>query len=157
MASGKPVLRRSLIPEWQAEPALRSPGLCFREPLLCSGACWDPSSPDPRPQMGRGCEPTWLEGAKGGVLCAPSSVGAGHQQDLKWTSLITAASPWASGPALFFSKCICKPGGKLDPLQLDTLPLHTILAEAQVGRKLDRSQVDRRVETKKQREQLHLD
>lgn len=32
-----------------------------------------------------------------------------------------------------------------------------LLAEAQMGRKLDKSQVDGRVETERQRGQLHLD
>lgn len=46
---------------------------------------------------------------------------------------------------------------KPDQFQLLILSLPTVSAAAQMGRKLDKSQVDRRVETEKQTAQLHLD
>ena len=47
--------------------------------------------------------------------------------------------------------------GKLDQFHLHTLSLQAVLAEAQMDRKLDKSQVDRKQETEKQRAQLLFD
>lgn len=47
--------------------------------------------------------------------------------------------------------------GKLDQFHLHILSLQAVLAEAQMDRKLDKSQVDRKWEMEKQRAQLHFD
>lgn len=113
----------------------------------------------PGHRVGRCCKSTGLNGTRGRGECAavsPGSAGLAFRETSMDSSIITT-SLWTSVPALFYSKDFCKLSRKPNQFQLHILPLHTAVAEAQMGRRSDTSQVDRRVETAKKRDQLHFD